>query len=331
MDPAWPEWQLPAGVTLVVDEAGMLATHDLYHLTSLEETERWRLVLVGDPAQLQAVARGGMFNELCATGRPYELERIHRFSQPWEPAASLALRTGNPGVLDTYEQRGRIVPGDLHQHLDTITRRWADAHAAGRTVAVTATTNEHVALLNGAIQRYRLTSGHTDPQLTAHGADGIDIYLGDVIVTRRNNRRGLYVAMTRGQDLNVAFVVTPEPSIEAARTVLEGVLASDRADVPAVTQRRNLAAQAAPAVRTPQPVGRCQIPDWWADLHTATVDDLNTVNTAIDTIDSRQESERDDMEAADCACKTAKRNLQPTKPPTRPPPAGSPQPGFKCG
>ncbi|MBI2709808.1 MAG: AAA family ATPase [Actinobacteria bacterium] len=34
---------------------------------------------VGDPRQLHAVGRGGMFDELCCTGRAHELATIHRF------------------------------------------------------------------------------------------------------------------------------------------------------------------------------------------------------------------------------------------------------------
>lgn len=83
------------------------------------------------------------------------------------------------------------------------------------------------------------------------------------LVTPTTTGRGLYVAMTRGRETNLAYVITAEPSIEAARTVLEGVLASDRADVPAVVQRRQLAAQTPTRPAEPQLRPRCKIPDWW--------------------------------------------------------------------
>jgi ATP-dependent exoDNAse (exonuclease V) alpha subunit len=40
----------------------------------LARQNTWRLVLVGDPHQLQAVGRGRMFTELCSSGRTIELE-----------------------------------------------------------------------------------------------------------------------------------------------------------------------------------------------------------------------------------------------------------------
>ena len=100
--PPADQYRLPAGATIVVDEAGMIGTGALDRLIRLTEQQRWRLVLVGDPYQLQAVGRGGMFHELCNTGRTHHLAHIHRFHQPWEAAASLLLRHGDPAAVDTY-------------------------------------------------------------------------------------------------------------------------------------------------------------------------------------------------------------------------------------
>ena len=114
------EWQLAGGTMLVVDEAGMLSTPDLHRLTQLATSQRWRLALVGDHRQLQAVGRGGMFAELCTTSRTIELERIHRFTIAWEAAASLKLRHGDLRALDAYEAHQRIIPGSIDEHLEAI-------------------------------------------------------------------------------------------------------------------------------------------------------------------------------------------------------------------
>ena len=114
------------GTTVIVDEAGMIATPDLRRLVTLAQRNEWRLVLVGDPRQLQAVGRGGLFDELCRNGRVHQLEHIHRFTHPWEAEASLLLRAGDPRALDAYEAHGRIIPGTLDEHLDR------DRHSLGR-------------------------------------------------------------------------------------------------------------------------------------------------------------------------------------------------------
>ena len=141
----------------------MLGTSSLQQLIDLAERHDWRLVLVGDPRQLQAVGRGGMFAELCRTGRVHELVRIHRFTHPWEADASLQLRAGDPAALDRYLDHGRIHPGTLDDHLDRIAADWLALTAAGRTVAVTASSNEHVDALNNTIQQARLDAGQLDP------------------------------------------------------------------------------------------------------------------------------------------------------------------------
>ena len=115
----------------------MIGTHSLHTLIQLADTHDWRLALVGDPRQLQAVGRGGMFNELCTTARSIELEHIHRFTAPWEAAASLKLRHGDPAGLDAYFEHGRVIAGTLAEHTAAIATEWITHHADGDTVAIT--------------------------------------------------------------------------------------------------------------------------------------------------------------------------------------------------
>jgi ATP-dependent exoDNAse (exonuclease V) alpha subunit len=332
-------YRLPADTTVIVDEAGMLGTHSLHQLVNLADRHGWRLALVGDPHQLQAVGRGGLFAELCATSRVHELTRLHRFTHAWEAAASLQLRAGNPHALDAYQAHGRIVAGPLEDHVDGIARVWLGDTLDGRTVAITAATNEHVDALNHSIQQLRLTVGELRPEGAVGIGSGEVAYPGDVVATRRNHRnlrtstgepvrnrdlwdvlatrpdgsltvshrtghgtvtlpgdyahhhvrlgyaatehgaqgdtvdvaielvspatthRGLYVGATRGRDENHLYVITDTNDPAEARDVLKGVLARDRADVPAVTQRRHLAHHDHTAsLRRPAPASI--LPDW---------------------------------------------------------------------
>ena len=182
-----PEWRLQRGTTVIVDEAGMVSTPDLWRLTDLARRIDLRVVLVGDPHQLQAVARGGMFPEIAATAtRTVELEQVHRFTNTREAAASLRLRRGDPAVLSEYVWHGRVEPGSLDQHLHTIGRRCAQAQTARQSLAITTTTNDHATPINHHIQNARLKAGAlTGTPATA--ADG-DVFVGDVVMTRRNDR-----------------------------------------------------------------------------------------------------------------------------------------------
>ena len=179
-------YRLPPGSTLVVDEASMVGTGALAHLVDLALSQHWRLVLVGDPRQLQAVGRGGMFAELCRTGPTHALATIHRFRHRWEQTASLQLRAGNPDALDAYIDHRRVTAGTLDE-LVTEAARWVAHTAAGQRVAVVAETNEHVDALNTAIQAQRRVHGELGAR-AVRIAGGETVAVGDVVATRRNDR-----------------------------------------------------------------------------------------------------------------------------------------------
>ncbi|MGQ0617677.1 MAG: MobF family relaxase, partial [Acidimicrobiia bacterium] len=183
-----PGYRLPSGTTLVVDEASMVGTNTLDRLVGLAQSQQWRLVLVGDPRQLQAVGRGGMFDELCRTGNPYHLQHVHRFAHQWEADATLALRNGHPSAFDAYFDHHRVTAGDPDDLIDRIARAWVHDHEREHTIAVTAETNAHVDALNTVIQARRRSVGHLDPDHAVVIGGGETASPGDFVVTRRNDR-----------------------------------------------------------------------------------------------------------------------------------------------
>ena len=187
--PPADQYRLPARATVIVDEAGMLGTGALDRLIRLTVQQRWRLALVGDPYQLQAVGRGGMFHELCTSGRTKDLEHIYRFRQSWEAAASLQLRHGDPAAVDTYIRTDASSPASSTNTSTTSPDLWLDAHHYGKTLAVTAATNEHVDAINDTVQAARVGAGQLDSTATVAIGHGHHAHPGDVIVTRRNNRQ----------------------------------------------------------------------------------------------------------------------------------------------
>ncbi|WP_423982781.1 MobF family relaxase [Ilumatobacter sp.] len=212
---------LPSGTTLIVDEAGMLNTADLHRLVDHVERHRWRLVLVGDPHQLAPVGRGGMYTELCATVRTVELDQLHRFTEPWEASASLALRRGDTKSLDVYEAFDRIRPGRLDQHLDTIADLWLDCERRRETLAITTTRNDDVVAINARIQERRAGTGQLDPNTISPIGDEWAM-VGDVVATRHNDRR---LRTSRGDHVRNRerwIVTTIHPNGDLAVSRLEG-------------------------------------------------------------------------------------------------------------
>lgn len=171
------------GTTVVVDEAGMAATDDLHSLVTLAQRHRWRLVAIGDPLQLPAVGRGGVFAHWTATLPAHHLETPRRFEEAWEADASLGLRNGEPAAVAEYEQHRRLKtvhPTLAAARISAIHQRYADA---GRCVAITTNTAETARRINVEIQR------QTNPR-PGRGrvslADGTRAGPGDRIATRRN-------------------------------------------------------------------------------------------------------------------------------------------------
>jgi conjugative relaxase-like TrwC/TraI family protein len=174
----------PAGTTVVLDEAGMTATDDLARLVDLVRQHRWRLVAVGDPGQLPAVGRGGVFAHWCNTIPRIELATPRRFRQPWEAEASLLLRAGDPAAAELYSANGRLrttYPAVLAHDVARLYRRHADA---GRAVAITTNTADTARAINTAIQLS--TSAHGSGR-GVQLADGTTAQVGDQIATRRND------------------------------------------------------------------------------------------------------------------------------------------------
>lgn len=170
------------GTTVVIDEAGMAATDDLHSLVTLAQRHRWRLVVIGDPLQLPAVGRGGVFAHWTATLPAHHLETPRRFEEEWEASASLGLRNGEPTAVAEYEQHRRLKavhPTLAAARVAAIHQRHADA---GRSVAITTNTAEGARRINVEIQRQTNPRGRGRVAL----ADGTRAGPGDRIATRRN-------------------------------------------------------------------------------------------------------------------------------------------------
>jgi len=172
----------PAGTTVILDEAGMIATADLARLVELARANRWRLALVGDPDQLPSVARGGVFAHWCNTLPHHTLDEPRRFTHPWEAAASLALRAGDPDAVDAYVAHHRVTTSHPALAASQVARAHERHAAAGRSVAITTTTSDTARAINVEIQRTRRPE---DPGVALH--DGTCAHAGDRIATRRND------------------------------------------------------------------------------------------------------------------------------------------------
>ena len=180
---------LPAGSTLIVDEAGMLRTPDTERLLRVARAFGYRLALVGDSRQLAAVGRGGMFDQARSIAPRVELQEIRRLAERWEAEASLQLRQCDPQAIENYLEHGRITAGSAEQMRDAMLEDWWTARQNGHTPAFTLATNEQARALN-ALARGRLVgAGMVDATHGLLTAAGERVGRGDEVQTRRNDRR----------------------------------------------------------------------------------------------------------------------------------------------
>lgn len=182
------QWSLSPSQLVIVDEASMAGTFDLDTLTTQARQAGAKVLLVGDWAQLSPVATGGAFSLLVKDrGDAPELLDVRRFAHEWERAASLELRNGHVDVIDTYDSNGRISGGDREAMLDALYSAWHADIAAGRRSLMIADDNFTVGDLNARAQADRVATG----QVQDGGvdlADGATAGVGDLVVTRRNDR-----------------------------------------------------------------------------------------------------------------------------------------------
>ncbi len=155
----------------------------VHYVTALGGSVR----LIGDDQQLAAIGAGGILRDIKHTHGALQLTELHRFTHPAEAAASLALRDGDPAALDFYLNHGRVHVGDLATTTQDAFTAWAADRAAGLDAIMLAPTRELVADLNHRARTHRLdgTPAGREVQL----ADGNQASVGDVIITRSNDRR----------------------------------------------------------------------------------------------------------------------------------------------
>jgi Ti-type conjugative transfer relaxase TraA len=96
---------------LVIDEAGMIGTRQLGKALERAEAAGAKIVLLGDPEQLQAIEAGAAFRGVAAQTGVVELKHVRRQEIGWQREATQALATGRTAdALDAYERERRIKP-----------------------------------------------------------------------------------------------------------------------------------------------------------------------------------------------------------------------------
>jgi conjugative relaxase-like TrwC/TraI family protein len=184
-----PDWAAAVGPStlVIIDEAGMADTLTLDTAVQFAIDRGASIRLIGDDQQLAAIGAGGVLRDIKQRHGALRLTELHRFTDPAEAAASLALREGKPEALNFYLDHGRIHVGDLATTTQAAFAAWVLDRSAGLDAIMLAPTRELVADLNRRAREHRL--GNVPVGREVHLADGNQGSVGDVIITRANDRR----------------------------------------------------------------------------------------------------------------------------------------------
>jgi len=187
-----PPWAQGIGpdTLVVIDEAGMADTMSLDTAVTFITSRGGSVRLIGDDQQLAAIGAGGVLRDLDAAYGALRLTELMRFADPGEGAASLALREGQPDALGFYLDNGRVHVGDRSTMTEDLFCAWQVDRARGLDAIMLAPTRELVSQLNQRARAHRLAG--PDQGAAGQGvllADGNHASVGDLIITRSNDRR----------------------------------------------------------------------------------------------------------------------------------------------
>ncbi len=148
---------------LVIDEAGMVGTRQLERVLSHAAEAGAKVVLVGDPAQLQAIEAGAAFRSIHERHGGAEIGEVRRQQEDWQREATRDLATGRTGnALEAYRSHGMVHEAQTREQArgDLIDRWDRDRQAAPeRSLIIHTHTNDEVRALNEAARERMRAAG----------------------------------------------------------------------------------------------------------------------------------------------------------------------------
>jgi conjugative relaxase-like TrwC/TraI family protein len=184
-----PDWALDIGrsTLVIIDEAGMADTLSLDTAVDFIVRCGGSVRLIGDDQQLAAIGAGGVLGDIQAVHGADQLTELHRFDDPAEAAATLALRDGRPEALGLYLDRQRVHVGDPTTATEQLFNAWQADRDRRLDAIMLAPSRDLVAQLNRRARSHRLQG--SNPGREVELADGNGASTGDLIITRQNDRR----------------------------------------------------------------------------------------------------------------------------------------------
>ncbi|MEM8821410.1 MAG: AAA family ATPase [Pseudomonadota bacterium] len=193
LEASWENGHEPIakGDVLVIDEAGMIGTRQLARVAEKIEAIGAKLVLVGDPDQLQPIDAGTPFRTLIAEHGAASLTEIHRQREDWQRQASRALAAGRVAEATAiYARQNAVI--DREDAVEALVESYAmdvAANGAETTRLAFAHRRKDVHALNQAIRAALRPPDEPGSEVLFDTETGPRAFApGDRIVFNRNDR-----------------------------------------------------------------------------------------------------------------------------------------------
>ncbi len=178
---------------LVIDEAGMVGTRQMERVLSHAADVGAKVVLVGDPQQLQAIEAGAAFRAIHEPHGGVEITEVRRQHDDWQRDATRHLATGRTRLaIAAYDERGMVHAAETREAARSeLIERWdreRQVDPSDTRIILTHTNDEVRALNEAARARLRETGelGDDAPISTERGE--LAFASGDRIMFLRNER-----------------------------------------------------------------------------------------------------------------------------------------------
>ncbi|WP_265001411.1 Ti-type conjugative transfer relaxase TraA, partial [Komagataeibacter sucrofermentans] len=185
--------RLERGDVLVVDEAGMVGSRQMERVLSAARGAGAKVVLVGDPEQLQAIEAGGAFRAVAERVGSVEITTVRRQREGWQQVATKELATGRTDeALGRYEAAGLVRGHDtLEEARAGVVAGWDEARQAApeESQIMLAHRRVDVRALNEAAREIRRDAGELGDDVLVPTAQGERVFAdGERIYFLRNDR-----------------------------------------------------------------------------------------------------------------------------------------------
>lgn len=181
--------QIDDRCVFVLDEAGMVSSRQMALFVETVVKAGAKLVLVGDPDQLQPIEAGAAFRAIVERTGYAELETIYRQREQWMRDASLDLARGNvAAALKAYEANGKLQPRKFKaEAVEALIEDWNRDYDPAKSTLILAHLRRDVRALNDMARAKLVERGIVGEGDAFRTEDGVRRFAaGDQIVFLKN-------------------------------------------------------------------------------------------------------------------------------------------------